>query len=149
MKYLLLILLTLNLTFGFTQSKINKEEIKTSTIYIIDESWSPRGVKQWESDKNSYLQIVGDYFVLSERTRGETQYFQGHIKSLVEKGSGIHFWVKSRGSLIMSFDIIPNGNNIRLHMYHSLGKYDKYYNAHLATQKEIQLLLEYGISISF
>ena len=49
----------------------------------------------------------------------------------------------------MSFDIKPKGDDIRLHMYHSLGKYDKYYNAHLATQKEIQLLLEYGISISF
>ena len=74
-----------------------------------------------------------------------------YIKSLVEKDGGIHFWVKSRGSLMMSFDIIPNGDggDIRLHMYHSFGKYDKYYDAHLATQKEIQLLLEYGISISF
>jgi len=149
MKYLLLLLLTLNLTFGFTQSKVGKEKIKTSTIYIIDESWSPRGATRWESDKNSYLQIVGDQFVLSERTRGKTQYFEGNINSLVEKGGGIHFWVKSRGSLMMSFDIIPNGDNIRLHMYHSLGKYDKYYDAHLATQKEIQLLLEYGISLSF
>tara|TARA_R110000765_G_scaffold399226_2_gene493775 strand:- start:34 stop:483 length:450 start_codon:yes stop_codon:yes gene_type:complete len=149
MKYLLLILLTLNLTFGFTQSKVGKEKIKTSTTYIIDESWSPRGATRWKADKNSYLQIVGDYFVLSERTRGKTQYFEGHIKSLVEKDGGIHFWVKSRGSLMMSFDIIPNGDNIRLHMYHSFGKYDKYYDAHLATQKEIQLLLEYGISISF
>ena len=145
MKYLLLLLLTLNLTFGFTQSKTNKEEIKTSTIYIIDESWSPRGTTRWKADKNSYLQIAGDYFVLSERTRGKTQYFEGNINSLVERAGGIHFWVKSRGSLIMSFDIKPNGDDIRLHMYHSLGKYDKYYNAHLATQKEIKILREYSI----
>jgi len=149
MKYILLLLLTLNITFGFTQPKISRENVKTSTIYIIDESWSPRGAPRWKADKTSYLQIVGNHFVLSERTRGESQYFEGNIESLVERAGGIHFWVKSRGSLIMSFDIKPNGNDIRLHMYHSLGKYDKYYNAHLATQKEIQLLLEYGISISF
>ena len=149
MKYILLLLLTLHITFGFTEPKIDKEKIKTSTIYIIDESWSPREAPRWKADETSYLQIAGDYFVLSERTRGKTQYFEGDINSLVERAGGIHFWVKSRGSLIMSFDIKPKGDDIRLHMYHSLGKYDKYYNAHLATQKEIQLLLEYGISISF
>ena len=145
MKYILLLLLTLNITFGFTQPKVDKEKTKTSTIYIIDESWSPREAPRWKADETSYLQIAGDYFVLSERTRGKTQYFEGNINSLVERAGGIHFWVKSRGSLIMSFDIKPKGDDIRLHMYHSLGKYDKYYNAHLATQKEIKILREYSI----
>ena len=141
MKHLLLLLLTLNLTFSFSQQKI-KKETNISTIYMIDESWSSRGVTKFEADKTSYLQMSGGYFVLSERTRGKTEYFEGDIESVVERGDGIHFWIKFKGRSVISCDIEPNGDNVRIHLYHAVGRWDKYYNGHLATTDEVKNLLQ-------
>lgn len=141
MKHLLLLLLTLNLTFSFSQQKI-KKETNVSTIYMIDESWSPRGATKFEADKTSYLQMNGGYFVLSERNRGKTEYFEGDIESIVERGDGIHFWIKFKGSSVISCDIEPNGNNVKIHLYHAVGRWDKYYNGHLATTDEVKNLLQ-------
>lgn len=141
MKHLLLLLLTLNLTFSFSQQKI-KKETNISTIYMIDESWSPRGSTKFEADKTSYLQMSGGYFVLSERTRGKTEYFEGDIESVVERSDGIHFCIKFKGRSVISCDIEPNGDNVKIHLYHAVGRWDKYYNGHLATTDEVKKLLE-------
>jgi len=149
MKYLLLLLLTLSSTFGFTQPKVGKQMVKTNTIYILDKSWAPRGATKFKTDESSYLQIDDKYFVLSERTRGVSSYFEGDIETIIETNNGIHFCVRGRGlsngKPIISCDIEPNGDKIKIHLYHALGRYDKYYSAHLATQEEIQKLLEYNI----
>ena len=142
MKYILLLFLTLNLTFSFSQSKIEKGKINTSTIYIIDESWKPRESPRWKADESSYLQISGNYFVLSERTRGKDLDLEGDMESIVERGEGIHFWVKSGGRSVISCDIIPKGDKINIHLYHSVGRWDKYYSGHIASTKEVKNLLE-------
>ena len=79
MKYLLLLLLFLNLNFSFTQSKLEVNKTNTSTIYIIDESWKPREAPRWKADESSYLQISGNYFVLSERIRGKDLDLEGDM----------------------------------------------------------------------
>ena len=142
MKYILLLFLTLNLTFSFSQSKIEKGKINTSTIYIIDESWKPRESPRWKADESSYLQISGNYFVLSERTRGKYLDIEGDMESIVERGEGIHFWVKSGGRSVISCDIEPSGDKINIHLYHSVGRWDKYYSGHIASTKEVKNLLE-------
>tara|TARA_R110002020_G_scaffold346320_2_gene560171 strand:- start:9088 stop:9528 length:441 start_codon:yes stop_codon:yes gene_type:complete len=143
MKYLLILLLTLNLTFSFSQPKIGEENIKTSTIFMIDKSWSPRGATKFKADETSYLQITDDYFVLSERTRGESEYFEGNIETMIETNRGVHFWVKFRGRAIISCDIEFIDNDVKIHLYHSLGRYDKYYSGHIASTEEVKKLLEY------
>ena len=50
MKHLLLLLLTLNLTFSFSQPKIGKEIVNTSTIYTIDDSWEPKGATKFKAN---------------------------------------------------------------------------------------------------
>jgi hypothetical protein len=142
MKFILLLLLTLNLTFSFSQSKIENKRTNRSTIYIIDESWQPRGSTRYEADKSSYLQLTGEYFVLSERTRGKDVYIEGDIESVVEKGEGIHFWVRYGGRSVISCDIEPDGVGFKIHVYHSIGRWDKYYSSHLATTTEVKKLLE-------
>ncbi len=142
MKYLLLLLLLLNLNFSFTQTKSVIKKTNTSTIYIIDESWQPRGSTRYEADDKSYLQLTGGYFVLSERTRGKDVYVEGDIESVVERGDGIHFWVRYGGRSVISCDIEPDGEDFKIHIYHSIGRWDKYYSGHLATTTEVKKLLE-------
>ena len=143
MKYLLLLLLFLNLNFSFTQTKLGPKKTKTSTTYMIDESWKPREIPRWEADESSYLQISGDYFMLSERTRDKYLYLEGDIESIVERGEGIHFWVKLDGRSVISCDIQPSGDKINIHLYHSIGRWDKYYSGHLASIEELKNLLQY------
>ncbi len=143
MKYLLLLLLLLNLNFSFTQTKLGIKKTNTSTIYIIDESWQPRESPRWKADESSYLQISGGYFVLSERTRGKDLDIEGDMESIIERGDGIHFWVKSGGLSSISCDIIPKGDKINIHLYHSVGRWDKYYSGHLASTEEVKILLQY------
>ena len=143
MKYLLLLLLFLNLNFSFTQSKLEVNKTNTSTIYIIDESWKPRESPRWKADESSYLQISGNYFVLSERTRGKDLDLEGDMEPIVKRGEGIHFWVNSGGRSIISCDIVPSGNEINIHLYHSVGRWDKYYSGHLASTEEVKNLLRY------
>ena len=50
MKYLLTLLLTLNLTFSFSQLKEGHKEITTPTVYMIDESWKPNSSILWPSE---------------------------------------------------------------------------------------------------
>lgn len=148
MKHLLLLLLTLNLTLSFSQPKIGKENIKTSTIYILDETWQPRGATHWETDGDlNYVQVVSqDYFVLSSRTRGKFEYYEGEIESWTETDSKIHFWVRGRAGsgATIAFDIVfLEGDKIEMHMYNTLGRYDRYYGAHIASKEEVKKLLEY------
>jgi len=143
MKHLLLLLLTFNLTFSFSQPKVSKKSINTSTIYMIDESWAPRGATRFKADETSYLQINGNDFVLSERTRGKTEYFEGELEGVYERGDGIHFWVKFRGRSVISCDIDPTEEGVNIHLYHALGRWDKYYSAHLASKEEVKNLLDY------
>jgi hypothetical protein len=130
------------MNFSFTQSKLGINKTNTSTIYMIDESWQPRGSTKYEADNTSYLQMSGGYFVLSERTRGKTEYFEGDIESVVERGDGIHFWVKYRNHSVISCDIEPKGNSVKIHLYHAVGRWDKYYSGHLATTTEVKNLLQ-------
>ena len=59
MKHLLLLLLTLNLTLSFSQPKIGKEIVNTSTIYTIDESWEPKGATRFKADEtNTYIECI-------------------------------------------------------------------------------------------
>ena len=143
MKHLLLLLLTLNLTFSFSQPKIGKEIVNTSTIYTIDESWEPKGATRFKADETSYIHISNGYFVISERTRGKTLYLEGDIADLVEttKG-GIHFWIKVRGHATVVCDINPLDEGVDIHIYNTVGRYDKYYSGHLATKEEVKKLLE-------
>tara|TARA_R110000751_G_scaffold303580_1_gene418419 strand:+ start:214 stop:669 length:456 start_codon:yes stop_codon:yes gene_type:complete len=148
MKYLILLLLIFNLTLGFTQHKPQPEITKTSTIYILDETWKPRGATHWNTDGEvNYIHIISEeYFVLSSRTRGETEYYEGDIQSWVETASTIHFWVRGRSgrTATLSFDIkFQENSNVEMHMYNTLGKYDTYYSAHIASKEEMQVLLEY------
>ena len=110
---------------------------------MIDESWKPREIPRWEADESSYLQISGDYFMLSERTRDKYLRLEGDIESIVERGEGIHFWVKLDGRSVISCDIQPSGDKINIHLYHSIGRWDKYYSGHLASIEELKNLLQY------
>ena len=142
MKHLLLLLLTLNLTFSFSQSKIGKEIINKSTIYTIDESWEPKGATKFKADETSYVHISNGYFVMSERTRGKTLYLEGDIADLVETSKGIHFWIKVRGHATIVCDINPTNEGVNIHIYNTIGRYDKYYSGRLANKEEVKKLLE-------
>jgi hypothetical protein len=148
MKYLTILFLLFNLTIGLTQTKPEPQNTKTSTVYILDESWQPREAPHWETDGNTnYVQIVSkEYFVLSSRTRGKIEYYEGEIQSWVETPTKIHFWVRGRAGsgATIAFDIkfIEDGY-IEMHMYNTLGKYDKYYSAHVASKEEMKVLLDY------
>ncbi len=148
MKHLLLLLLTLNLTLSFSQPKIGKENIKTSTVYMLDETWQPRGATHWKTDGDlNYIQIVSEeYFVLSSRTRGKFEYYEGEIESWTKTGSRVHFWVRGRAgqTATLSFDIdFLEDGEIQIHMYNTLGRYDRYYGAHIASKEEVKKLLEH------
>jgi hypothetical protein len=151
MKYLLLLLLTLNLTFSFSQSKEGYKEITTSTVYMIDESWKPKGSILWPTEGNtSYVQIVsGEYFVISYRIRGRDYYFEGDIEDWVYDDYKLNFWVRGRdlsgGKPVLSFSLLydVDKKHVHMHLYNTLGKFDNYYSGHLASQEEIQKLLEY------
>ena len=143
MKHLLLLLLTLNLTLSFSQPKIGKEIVNTSTIYTIDDSWEPKGATKFKADETSYIHISNGYFVISERTRGKTLYLEGDIADLVETTKGcIHFWIKVRGHATIVCDINPSDEGVNIHIYNTVGRYDKYYSGHLATKEEVKKLLE-------
>ena len=68
---------------------------------------------------------------------------EGDMESIVKRGEGIHFWVKSGGRSIISCDIVPSGDEINIHLYHSVGRWDKYYSGHLASTEEVKNLLRY------
>jgi hypothetical protein len=157
MKFILSMLFALSVTFSNAQ-RINVtpkvvQPQKTSTVYIVEESWKPRQVDRWESVQPSYVQIVsGEYFVLSVNTRGKIDYFEGDITTWIENPNKLHFYVRgSSGAEFMSFDVTPSAYDIKtkelthvnLHMYHMLGRYDKYYSAKIATKEELKELLNY------
>jgi len=152
MRYLILLLLTFNLSFSFGQPKTHKHETAITTIYMIDESWSPRAGQRWDTDGNtSYVQIVsGEYFVMSYRVRGKDYYYEGDIESWVSTENKIHFWVRGRelsnGKPILSFDLTYNKNDnyVQMHSYNALGKQDNYYTGRLATIEEIQNLVKHN-----
>lgn len=149
-------LFALSVTFSNAQ-RINVtpkvvQSQKTSTVYIVEESWKPRQADRWNAEQPSYVQIVaGEYFVLSVNVRGKLDYFEGDITTWIKNTSKTHFYVKgSMGSEILSFDIIPiydietkELTHVNLHMYHMLGRYDKYYSARIATTEELKELLNY------
>ncbi len=148
MKHLLFLLFTLSLTLGFTQNKLAPKITKTSTVYILDETWQPREAPHWETDGDlNYVQIVSEeYFVLSSRTRGKFEYYEGEIESWTETDSKIHFWVRGRAGsgATIAFDIVfLEGDKIEMHMYNTLGRYDKYYGAHVASKEEMKALLDH------
>ena len=148
MKHLILLFLLFNLTIGLTQIKPEPQNTKISTVYILDESWAPRGATHWPTNGDvNYVQVVSEeYFVLSSRTREETEYYEGEIQSWVETPSSIHFWVRGRGgrTATLSFDIkFLENSNVEMHIYNTLGKYDKYYSAHIASKEEMKVLLDY------
>lgn len=154
MKFILSMLFALSVTFADAQVKPKvTQPQKTSTVYIVEESWKPRQADRWNAEQPSYVQIVaGEYFVLSVNTRGKIDYFEGDISTWIENPSKTHFYVKgSMGSEILSFDIIPSVydietkelTHVNLHMYHMLGRYDKYYSARIATTEELKELLNY------
>lgn len=154
MKFILSVLFALGVTFADAQVKPKVvQPQKSSTVYIVDQSWKPRDAARWEAIQPSYVQIVsGEYFVLSVNTRGKIDYFEGDISTWIENPNKTHFYVKGlTGSDIMSFDITPSAydietkelTHVNLHMYHMLGRYDKYYSARIATTKELKELLNY------
>lgn len=150
-------LFALSVTFADAQkisvTPKNPQPQKTSTVYIVEESWKPRQADRWKAVQPSYVQIVaGEYFVLSVNTRGKIDYIEGDITTWIENPNKLHFYVKgSTGAEIMSFDVTNSAYDIKtkklthvnLHMYHMLGRYDKYYSARIATKEELKELLNY------
>lgn len=149
MKQLLLLLLTLNLTFGFSQPKEGHKEVTTSTVYMIDESWVPGEAYRWSTEDNtSYVQIIhGVYFVISYRVRDVDYYFEGVIKDWVYGEYKLNFWVRGRdlssGKPVLSFNLIydVDKKDVHMHLYDTLGKFDNYYVGHLASEEEVKELL--------
>lgn len=150
MKYLITLLLILNSLVTFSQTKKDYKEKEISTVYMIDETWSPRSAARWGVDNDSYLQIISEkYFVMSYRVRGKDYYYEGDIESWVKDQYKLHFWVRGRnisaGKAILSFDLLydKDKKHVHIHIYNSLGKFDTYYSGHLATKEEIEELLKY------
>ena len=148
MKYLIIIILLLTTVAGFCQKE------PKSIVYILDESWAPRAATHWPTDGAvNYVQVLGEeYFVLSSRTRGKVDYFEGDIESWVDSGLKVHFWVRGVGgrTATLSLDIvhldnidsrINSGGDVEIHMYNALDQYDKYYSGHIASKEEMKALV--------
>ena len=154
MKFILLMLFALSVTFADAQVKPKVTQPQTtSTVYIVDESWKPRDTTRWAVEQPSYVQIVtGEYFVLSVNVRGKLDYFEGYIETWIKNTNKTHLYVNGvSGNPIMAFDIIPSAydietkelTHVNLHMYHIIDRYDKYYSARIATIQEVKDLLNY------
>ena len=126
-KLLLTLLLPLSL-FG-----------QTETI-ILDESWYPRKNK-WATDDYSYVQMTPTEFFLTERTRGTEYWVQGDIRSTDDPNQ---FWVIWMNTPILRVHVVRIEDGVGLHLYSPTKRTDRYFNGHVASEKEINKIKKYN-----
>jgi len=148
MKHFLLILFL----FGFFLTKAQTESIDTlNKVYILDEVWKAGENKRFQTDGYpSFLSLENGNVTLFSRSRDKRFAYESFVLELsieVENNRTIIQFLGERPFKTPnrpSFEITESENDDTIiHVFQTLGGFDTYFRAHIASENEVNKLTEY------
>lgn len=149
-----MLLLSLFMTHFLFGQKDTTKIMSTKAInefYILEETWVPLKRHFKMDDTPNFLQLEGGKILMSGRVRQYGFFVFGEMDGFKNSSSVdetiYEFYVRGRefsAGMIASFEITERSeDDVLIHFYQKLGRMDRYFKAHVASEEEIKAIKAY------